>query len=229
MTEVTGGFTGGSTGGFTTTGQFVPTITVIGELATVVKPVPPAFKVYAPATFKLILLNVATPATALTVVVPDKLPPTGADANESVMALVAVGIIVLVLSCNSTITSNGTPHSTLLMGGFGLNAKIGQLMPLFTVIEALVTVVKPVALALRVYAPTKSRLMLLNVATPFTALTVVVPDSTDPPGPDAIESVTASVAPVTTVFETSRISTVTSKFVAQVVVAVGGFGLNANV
>jgi hypothetical protein len=65
---------------------------------------------------------------------------------------------------------------------------------------ALVVPAKPVAAAESMYpVPALSMLRLENVATPATALTAVVPESTASPSPvpDVIDSVTLPVNPVT--------------------------------
>src|SRR5438105_6923394 len=73
--------------------------------------------------------------------------------------------------------------------------------------EVVVATVREQPDADSVYQPAMSMLRSRNVATPFTAATVTVPDRVAPVGPVAIATVTSMVEFVTTLPESSRIDT----------------------
>lgn len=75
--------------------------------------------------------------------------------------------------------------------------------------------------------PLRSMLRSLNVAMPFTAATVMVPDRVPFPGFREIEMVTLSEKPGTNLFEASRASTVTAGILDPAIVLVGS-SLNDN-
>src|ERR1035437_139658 len=148
------------------------------------------------------LVKVATPFTALTVVVPTNVPVPLAIA--AVTAFVAPATFVPLPSRIST--TGCVPNTEPLLAfadGCVVIASCVAVCVTVTVLE--VAEVRPVAVKLSVCAPDPLILRLVKVATPFTALTVVVPASV--PVPDAIAAVTAFVAPATFVPLPSRIST----------------------
>src|SRR5262249_5929647 len=121
--------------------------------------------------------KVATPATAFTFVVPDRVPADGFVPMAIVMAVVA---LVTVLPCASCTRSEeggvgAAPGATL--AGSTVNASFGA-APGVTLNALLVAAVKPPPLAVSVYPfPALLTLSGENVATPATALTFVLPES----------------------------------------------------
>jgi len=94
---------------------------------------------------------------------------------------------------------------------------------------ALVAVVSDPDVALSRY-PTPVLLMLreLNVATPATAVAVVVPANVPPPGFVSMETVTSPVKSATTAPSASRASTTTAGATADPATTLVGSILNAN-
>jgi len=151
-----------------------------------------------PAKLMLRPLKVATPLTAFSVLVPDSTAPlvpvpvviarlTGAVDEVNVLPLAsctattgwvlkAVPAVLVVLGCVVIVNLAATPAVTFK--------------------ALLIAEVSPVLEAVRVY-PEPARLMLrpLKVATPLTALSVLVPDKTAPlvPVPMVIANVTDTV------------------------------------
>src|SRR4051812_28165489 len=135
-------------------------------------------------------LNEATPPDALTVSVPESVPPPGLVARDSVTLLVAP---VTRLPCASEIATEAE-NAALAADELGWVTNDSAAAGPGTMLNAeLVAPVTPVAAAVSVYPV---RVLAIDrseyVATPLTALTVVVPASTAVP---ALPNVTAT-APV---------------------------------
>src|SRR5437762_3533772 len=128
------------------------------------------------------LENVATPLTAETVLVPDSVPPPGLVPMATVMLAVEPVTVLLNASCTVTCTDGAmAPPATALVGWTvkANSAAAGAVM----VNADEVAPVSPAEAAVRVYPATALSMdRLENVATPFTAATVVAPESVPPPG-----------------------------------------------
>jgi hypothetical protein len=134
------------------------------------------------------LLNVATPFTAFTVSVP--LTPAGVE----LIVTDAEDPVTRFPLASSTCTTTGLSAvpAVPLDGGPVVNASL-LAMPVPMEIELLVAPANPLAAADSVYVPDVLNTRLLNVATPFTAVTVSVPPT--PAGLELI--VTCADDPVT--------------------------------
>src|SRR5512133_3324378 len=128
------------------------------------------------------LENVATPATAVTVVVPDSVPPPGLVPIATVMLAVELVTVLLNASCTVTCTAGEMLAPAVAFAGWTVKASLEAAAGLM-LNAAQVAPVSGVDAAVSVYPPpTLSMDRLENVATPLTAATVVVPDSVPPPG-----------------------------------------------
>src|SRR5512132_130895 len=149
------------------------------------------------------LENVATPATADTVLVPDSVPPPGLVPMATVTLAVALGpVVTVLLNWSCTVTRTGemdTPAVAFV--GWVVNASFAAAAWLMlNAVDA--AAVSGGEAAVRVYpVPTLSMERLEKVATPFTADTVVVPDSVPAPGliPMATVTLAVELGPVVTV------------------------------
>ena len=171
--------------------------------------------------------NVATPATAFSVVVPDNVPPPGFAPKPNVTAPVK---FVTVLPCASfaiTAIAGAMPAPAVVVPGDVVNWSVAGAAAV-TANVALVTVVKPLAAAVSVY-PTPGALMLrlVKFTTPLTAATDRVPVSVPPPEFVPIAMVTVLEALLTMLLSASRISTWTWGITAPTAVEVG-CSLNAS-
>src|SRR5437899_957374 len=149
--------------------------------------------------FRLKVENVATPFTAATVVVPERVPLAGLVPIASVMLVVAVVTVLPWASWTATCTAGAiAAPATALLGGT-VTTTFAAAPTLALMLNAvLVAPVSPVAEA--VSASRRSavlRLKVENVATPFTAATVVVPERVPLAGLVPIASVMLVVAVVT--------------------------------
>ena len=140
------------------------------------------------------LVNVATPATAATVVVPDNVPP----APVAIVATTFTVELVTVLPLASTILTTGwTVKSTPLTAPDGWVVIADAVaVPNVKVNDDDVTAVSAVGVNVKVKGPAVPVIRkLVNVATPATAARVVVPDNV--PVPVAIVATTFTVELVT--------------------------------
>src|SRR4051812_48207257 len=163
------------------------------KLVARVSPVATASIWYDPTLSSLRALNVATPATAATVTVPDSVPLT-VLVNKSTDTLVVAAVTRLLLASSTSTTTPGamaTPEAT--SDGWVMNLR-WVAMPGVTVIAELVTLASPDAAAVRVYVPARSK-KIGNAAIPVDAATLalVVPSKTLPAGLAPSDSVTAAV------------------------------------
>jgi hypothetical protein len=160
-----------------------------------------AVSVYVPIAENVRPLNVATPFTAVAVIIPETVPPPGPVPQVSVTAEFAVVIVLPPASVMFTVNVGTVTPADALIGDVG---KISfDASPTVTVKLFEFAVAEP-AVAFNVYVPAFASDTLENVATPPTAFTVVVPVNVPPEGPLTIDSVTAelsvvSMAPVESV------------------------------
>jgi len=153
------------------------------------------------------LLKVASPLTAATTNVPDKVPLPGLLLIANVMLSVAVGTRFPPASCTWTLMAGEIATVETVLVGSTLNASCAA-APSVMLKLAEVAVVNPVTVASKVYPlPTLSIETLLKVASPLTAATTNVPDKVPLPGLLLIANVILSVADVTKFPATSCIST----------------------
>src|SRR5947199_607656 len=145
-------------------------------------------------------LNVATPATADTVVVPERVPPPGLCSIATVTLPVNVSTAFPSASRATTGTGGAmvapaVGHGAVGSPGIRCGVKVTWVgAPALMVKKELVAPARPVAVADRLYAlPLWAMLRSAKVATPATAATVVVPERVAPlvPVPAAIVSVTS--------------------------------------
>src|SRR5262245_50063715 len=124
----------------------------------------------------------ATPADAATVVVPDSVPPPGLAPMATVMLALELVTVFPNASCTDTCTAGLMAAPAMALVGCTVNATRVATSGLMAH-AAEVAPVSGADAAASVY-PAPDRLMerLENVATPLTADTVAVPDSTPPPG-----------------------------------------------
>ena len=155
---------------------------------------------------RLIPEKVATPPTALTVVVPERVPPPGFVPSANVTAPVnAVAVLPLASRAVTTIDGDITLPAVPL-DGCVVKASVEVAMSK----AALVAPVTPVADATSVYpAPLLVSDRLLNDATPATAATVVVPTRVAWPGLVPIAMTTLPVNAVATLPKASSAETPT--------------------
>src|SRR5262245_19182445 len=135
------------------------------------------------------LEKVATPFTAATVGVPESVPPPGLAPMAIVMLAVELGTRLPNASCTVTWTAGAmaTPAPALV----GCTVKASPFATAGLMLNAEeVAPVSGAEAAVSVYpVPALSMERLEKVATPFTAATVVVPDSVPLPGLDPIATV----------------------------------------
>jgi hypothetical protein len=121
--------------------------------------------------------NVATPLTAATVSVPPRVPDAGFVPMASVIELVAEVTTLPAASSTLTVTAGvmTLPPATFV----GWTPKANLLgVPAVTLKAELTALVRPADVAIKVYpVPALLTLRLENVATPLTAVTVIVPES----------------------------------------------------
>ena len=143
-----------------------------------------------PALVMLSPLNVATPFTALTVVVPDNVPELTASATET------VEFVILLPNPSCTVTTgcdtNDTP-ATVDADGCVVNASLDAAVGVIANELDVAAVSEPDVADKVNPVPAVVAINPLNVATPFTAFTVVVPDNV----PELTASATDAVDVVT--------------------------------
>src|SRR5512145_1473390 len=137
--------------------------------------------------------NVAIPATAATVRVPDSTALAGPVPGVIATVTLPVKPVAVLPSASRAVTWTGGaiawPAGPVV--GWTVNASTAA-APAVMLNDALTAPVRPLAVAVRVYpVPARSMLKVENVATPATAATVRVPDSVAPgvPLPPVIVSV----------------------------------------
>ena len=142
--------------------------------------------------------NVATPAEANIVVVPDNVPPPGLVPIATVTLAVELVTVLAKASCTVTWTAGVIEVPAIVLLGCVVITN-WDAAPGLMLNEALVAPVNPVDDAVNVYpVPVLFMLSVEKVATPLTAETVVVPDSVPPPGllPMAIVTLAAELVTV---------------------------------
>src|SRR6185295_2587784 len=173
------------------------------------------------------LANVATPATAATVVVPDSVPPPGLAPMATVMLAVELGTRLPNASCTVTCTAGAIATPAVALVGCTVKASRFAAAGLMLNADEVAPVSAPEA-AVSVYPfPALSMDRLANVATPPTAVTVVVPDSVPLPGLVPIATVTLAVEPVTVLPNASCTVTCTAGATATPAVALVGCTVKA--
>src|SRR5947207_2267081 len=161
--------------------------------------------------------NVATPATAATVAVPDRVPSPGLVPSAAVTLPLNP---VAVLPCASWTV-------TCTVGGTLTSSCVG--VPTATLNAVLAAGVTPVAAAASVYpVPTLLMLRFAKVATPPTAVTPVVPARVPPPAFVPIATVTLLPNPVATLPCASSAVTWTAGAIVAPAVALLGSTLNTS-
>src|SRR6266550_7568552 len=172
--------------------------------------------------------RVATPATAVTLVVPARVPLPG---------LVPIATVTLpanpvaVLPCASravSCTAGAIVAPAVVVLGWTVKTSCVA-APAVTLKAVLVAPVRPVAAPVRVY-PVPVLLMLSpeNVATPLAAATVAVPESVPPPALVPIATVMLPVNPVAVLPWASRAVTCTAGTIVPSAVVVLGCTVNAS-
>ncbi len=164
----------------------VPAAMLNELLVALVRPVEAAVSVYDQCC-KTKLLNVATPFTAATVVVPPT--PDGVDVIVTDAEDVLTRLPLASCTCTATL-ARGLP-AVPFVGCVEYTSFAAT--PAAMLNELLVALVRPVEPAESVYEPAAVKTRLLNVATPFTAATVVVP-----PTPDGVEVMVTDAVDVLT-------------------------------
>jgi hypothetical protein len=156
------------------------------------------------------LLNVATPATAAVVAVPESVPTPGFVPIATVTEAVLDVTVFPFASWIFTVTAGEIDAPAATLDGCVPKATF-EAAPGVTLNAVDVAPVSPVLDAVSVYPlPVLLIERLLKVATPLTALTVAVPESVPTPGFVPIAIVTAAVLPLTTAPVASWICTVTA-------------------
>src|SRR5690242_19766737 len=176
------------------------------------------------------LEKVATPAAAVTLVVPASVPPP-ALLPIATVTVPANPVATLPLASNAVTCTAGviTAPATVLVG-CPVNTN-WLAAPTVMLNALLVAPVAPAAVAVSVYAlPTLSMLSVAKLATPATAATVVVPPSvaTLVPVPAFRVTVTLPVNPVATFPNASRALTWIVGLIALPATAVLGSTVNAS-
>src|SRR5690242_6744818 len=200
-------------------------MTLNPALVPLVSPVAVAASVYpVPTLLMLRVANVATPAVAATVAVPESVPPPALVPIATVTVLVKVRSVLPSPSCAAT----WTPPDELIVAaaselvGWLVNVSLVA-APAMIVKPLLVAPVRPVAAAARVYpVPLLLMLMVENEATPATALADTVPPSVPPPALVPKSSVTEPVKPVAVLpFASRAVTAIAGAIVAPAVALVG--------
>src|SRR5437588_841379 len=148
--------------------------------------------------------KVATPATAATVLVPDRVPVLGFVPIATVMFPVNPLAVLPPASWAVTSTAGVIAVAAVVLLGCTENTSCVA-VPAVMLNAALIPVTGPGALAASVYpVPTLSIDRPVNVATPPDAAWVAVPDKAPPDGLVPITSVTLPVNPVTVLLLAAR-------------------------
>src|SRR5947199_384592 len=146
----------------------------------------------------------ATPLTAVAVVAPDNVPPPAFIPSATVTLPVKAVTVLPWASWALTCTAGVIAVPAVVFVGW-MEKTSWLAAPGVTLNAALVAPVSPLAVATRVYAvPTLFTLRFANVATPFTAVVLVVPDNVAPPGFTPSATVTFPVKVVAVLPEASR-------------------------
>jgi len=165
--------------------------------------------------------NVATPATAATVVVPESVPPP-AFVPIAATTFAVYAVAMLLLASRALTTTDGamdTPAVALV--GCVTNARCVA-RPGVMLKPVLVALVRAPAVAVSVYpVPVLSMLNVENVATPATAAIDVVPESVPPPALFRIAIATEAVKSTAGLLAASSAVTVTVPIVAPATVLPG--------
>jgi hypothetical protein len=155
-------------------------------------------------------LKVATPLTALTGLEPASVPPTGLVPIASVIGTVEEVTVFPPASCTITVAAGDIVAPAVALVGCWRNASLVA-GPRVILKVLLVAAVRLPLVALRVYpVPVLLTLKSLNVATPLTALMIVVPDSVPLPGLVPMATVIEAVEEVTVFPPASCTTTVTT-------------------
>src|SRR6266550_1723665 len=206
----------------------VPGVMLKAALVTPVTPVAFAVSVYPlPVLLMLRLEKVATPLTAARLTVPESVPALGLAPSATVTLPLNPVAVFPWASCAVTCTAGemGAPAPASL--GCTVNASWVAL-PAMILKPELVAPVRPVPAAVSVYpVPVLSMLSPENVATPETAITVVVPASVPPPAFVPIVTVTLPVKPVAVLPCASRAVTLTAGATTAPAVVFVGCTVNA--
>src|SRR6266480_3754546 len=158
--------------------------------------------------------KVATPATAATVFVPDKVPVPGFVPIATVIFPVNPVAVLPLPSWAVTSTAGVIAVPAVVVLGCTLNTNCVA-VPAVMLNAVLVPVTGPGALAVSVYpVPTLSIDRPVNVATPPDAAWVAVPDKAPPDGLVPMASVTLPVNPVAVLLLASRAVTCTAGVIA---------------
>src|SRR5207249_3157924 len=180
-------------------------------------------------------LKVATPATAATVVVPEREPPPGLCSIATVTLPVNVSTAFPSASRATTGTGGAmvapaVGHGAVGSPGIRCGVKVTWVgAPALMVKKELVAPARPVAVADRLYAlPLWGMLKSGNAATPATAAAVFVPDRLPPPGLLPIATVTSPLNPVAVLPNASRAITSTCGVIRAPAVAVLGCTLTTS-
>src|SRR5262249_12381766 len=141
--------------------------------------------------------NVAMPLAAPTTVVPESVPDPGLAASDMVTVLPELVTRLPPASCTSTSIAGASATPPLPLDGPTWKPSFAA-EPTVTVNALEVAPVSPDALASSVYpVPALSMLIPVNVATPLTAATVLVPDNVPGWASARIAGVTLFVHPAT--------------------------------
>src|SRR5881396_1896294 len=170
------------------------------------------------------LAKVATPLTAATVVVPERVPLAGLVPIATVMLVVAVVTLLPWASWTATCTAGVIAAPAAAVLGCAVKTSFAAGPTLRVMLNALlVAPMRPVADAVSVY-PVPGLLMLrfAKVATPLTAATVVVPARVPLAGLVPIATVMLVVAVVTVLPWASWTATCTAGVIAAPAAAVLG-------
>src|SRR5204863_1376338 len=172
--------------------------------------------------------NVATPAAAAAVAVPESVPPPGL-APMATVTLPANPVAVLPCASRAvTCTAGAIVAPAVVVPGCTVNAS-WLATPGVMLKPALLAVVTPGPAAVSVYpVPTRFTLKLPNVATPPTAATLTVPASVPLPGLFPNATVTVPVNPVTGLPSPSCAVTCTAGLIAAPATALLGDPVNTN-
>jgi len=172
--------------------------------------------------------NVATPATAATVAVPESAPPPGFAPSASLTLPVNWVAVFPWASCAVTCTAGAMATPAVALLGWTLKTSCAA-APTVTLNALLVAGVTPVAAAASVYpVPTLLMLRFAKVATPPTAVTPVVPARVPPPAFVPIATVTLLPNPVATLPCASSAVTWTAGAIVAPAVALLGSTLNTS-
>src|SRR6266704_1794917 len=174
------------------------------------------------------LPKLTTPATAAAVAVPDNVPPPGLVPIATLTFPVKPDAVLPWASWAVTCTAGVMTEPAVVVVGSVEKTRCDA-APGVMLNAVLVAPAGPVALAASVYpVPTLSILTFANVATPLTAVTLVVPASVPPPGLLRIASATLPVKGVAVLPCASCAVTWTAGVIAAPAVALDGWTVNTS-